>query len=210
MDKRFARKIVLIILCSTAIVVLLAAALCISMKNTKPTGKLDNSGDLQRILKGVGVLELRILPTRGDLKISDDKIGYYVENLMVKGPGYTSDNQYVWCEIKNIREWSVPNSVIRQFGGKYYVLASNLPKEVLLHSVDKNNWKLKKTKLTTDKLDRRAIDFIMDEKGEKLIARVTGNNIGRPLCILLDGIAISAPIIQTKTQRIHWVWPDKQ
>lgn len=210
MDKRFARKIILIILCSTAIVVLLATALCISMRFTKPTGELDNSGDLQRILNGVGVLEFRILPTRGDLKISNDKIDYYAENLLVKGPGYTSDNQYVWCEIKNIKEWSVPNSIVGQFGGKYYVLASNLPKEVLLHSVDKNSWRLKKAKLTTDKLDRRAIDFVLDDKGESLIARVTGNNVGRPLYVLLDGSAISAPIIQMKMQRIHWVLPDNQ
>jgi preprotein translocase subunit SecD len=38
----------------------------------------------------------------------------------------------------------------------------------------------------------------MDNIGGKLMADVTGNNISRPLCILLDDIAISAPCIEER------------
>ncbi len=161
-------------------------------------GRLDDSRDLQRMLKGAGILEFRILPTLGHPEVNPDEMTSYVESLKAKGPKYASDIKYVWCEIENIDEWRLPNSVIAAFGEKYYVLASNKQNEVMLHSPTKDKWKLEKAGPTTDDMGRRAISFILDEKGGKLFFNVTGKNIDRPLCILLDGIAISAPNIQAK------------
>jgi len=50
-------------------------------------------------------------------------------------------------------------------------------------------------------MGRRAIGFLLDEKGGILFGNVTGENTGRPLCILLDEIAISAPYIKTRVRR---------
>jgi len=180
-------------------------------------GRLDDPKDLQRMLKGAGILEFRILPTQGHPESDPDQMAGYVESLKEKGPRYASDNRYVWCEVENIDEWLIVDeqgrpfskigddqgrpSTVASFGEKYYVLASNKPDETMLHSPSERQWKLERGNPTTDEMGRRAIGFTLDEKGGKLFAKVTGESIGRPLCILLDEIAISAPNIKTKIGR---------
>ena len=162
-------------------------------------GRLDDPKDLQRIMKGAGILEFRILPTLGHPEVDADEMASYVELLKTKGPKYASDNKNIWCEIESIDEWQVPNSVIAQFGDKFYVLASNKKDEAILHGAEGKDWSLTRARPTTDtRTGQRAIGFTLDEKGGKLFANVTGKNIDRPLCILLDGIAISAPNIQSR------------
>jgi len=164
-------------------------------------GRLDDPKDLQRMLKGAGILEFRILPTLDQLDLgglTPDEVDVYVKSLTEKGPKYASDNRYVWLEIENIEEWKVPNSVAAPFGDKYYVLASNKPNETMLHSPGKGDWKLEKAAPGHDEYGRRAIDFALDERGGRLFGNVTGKNIGRPLCILLDAVAISAPRINDR------------
>ena len=163
-------------------------------------GRLDDPKDLQRMLKGAGILEYRVLPTQGYPSIDMDQMADYVEKLTEKGPKYASDTQYVWCEIENIEEWRAVDkeerpSIVAQFGNKYYVLAGNKPNDTMLRSPGERQWKLERANPTTDSMGRRAIGFTLDAKGGKLFANVTGQNVGRPLCILLDSIAISAPNI---------------
>jgi len=164
-------------------------------------GRLDDPKDLQRMLKGAGILEFRILPTPEQTELTPDEIEAYVQSLTTKGPKYASDNNYVWCEIENIDEWKVPGSIVAPFGDKHYVLASNKPDESVLHSPGKREWKLERAEPTTDRMGRRAIGFTLDEKGGSRFANVTGKNIGRPLCILLDGMAISAPTVESRIRR---------
>jgi SecD/SecF fusion protein len=161
-------------------------------------GRLDDPSDLQRMLKGAGILEFRILPTRDRAELTPDEINIYVQSLAEKGPKYASDNKYVWCEIENIQDWRAPDSIVAPFGDKYYVLASNRPNEAILQGPTKREWKLEKAEPTTDRMGRRAIAFLLDERGGKLFFNVTKRNPNRPLCILLDGIAISAPNIEAK------------
>jgi SecD/SecF fusion protein len=158
-------------------------------------GRLDDPSDLQRMLKGAGILEFRILPTQDRAELTPDEINLYVQSLAEKGPEYASDNKYVWCEIENIRDWKTPDSIVAPFGDKYYVLASNRPDEAILQGPTRRDWKLEKAEPTTDRMGRRAIAFLLDERGGKLFFNVTKKNPNRPLCILLDGIAISAPNI---------------
>jgi SecD/SecF fusion protein len=165
-------------------------------------GRLDDPKDLQRMLKGSGVLEFRILPILGHPEVNADEMNTYVEALKEKGPKYASDNKYVWCEIETIKEWKLPNSIVSQFGNKSYVLTSNKENEALLHSGESQKaWKLEGARPSHDEMGRRAIGFTLDEKGGGLFANITGKNIDRPLCILLDGIAISAPNIQSRIHR---------
>jgi SecD/SecF fusion protein len=161
-------------------------------------GRLDDPKDLQRMLKGAGILEFRILPTLGHPEVDPDEMTGYVELLAAKGPKYASDDKYIWREIENIDEWQVQNSVVAPFADKHYVLASNKKDETMLHSTDVKAWKLEKASPGQDQYGRRSIDFVLDDRGGRLFLNVTGKNIDRPLCILLDGIAISAPTIQSK------------
>jgi preprotein translocase subunit SecD len=159
--------------------------------------------DIQRMLKGAGILEFRILPTEGHPEVDMTEIKGYIEHLKEKGPEQASDNNYVWCEIENFNEWNVADGqnrpvIVAQFSDKYYVLASNQAGQVMLHNPGERDWKLKRAYPTTDYFSQRAIGFVMDETGRQLMANVTGNNIGRPLCIILDGIALSAPDIEER------------
>ena len=166
-------------------------------------GRLDDPKDLQRMLKGAGILEWRILPTQGHPNVDMDQMTSYVERLKEKGPKYASDNNFVWSEIENIEEWRAidaekGSSIFAQFGDKYYVLASNKTNETMLHSPNERQWKLERANPTSDSMGRRAIGFSLDINGKSLFSNITGKNIGRPLCILLDGIAISAPSINER------------
>jgi SecD/SecF fusion protein len=171
-------------------------------------GRLDDPTDLQRMLKGAGILEFRILPTRGHPDVDMDQMAGYVERLKELGPKAASDNQYVWCEIENFDEWKAADkdgrpAITEAFGDKYYVLASNKADadEALLHSIGKKEWKLERAYPTSDSMGRRAIGFQLDDRGGNQFFKVTGKNIDRPLCILLDGIAISAPNIESRIRR---------
>ncbi len=167
-------------------------------------GRLDDPKDLQRMLKGAGILEFRILPTLGHPAVDEGETNRYVETLREKGPKYASDNRYRWCEIEEADTWSAGDAenrppVVAAFGEKKYVLASNKQNEAMVHSVAGRTWKLVKAQPGTEyRTGRRAIDFFLDEKGGRFFGIVTEKSIGRPLCILLDGIAISAPTIRDK------------
>ncbi|GAG75121.1 unnamed protein product, partial [marine sediment metagenome] len=74
-------------------------------------GGLDDPKDLQRMLKGAGILEFRILPQAGQPDVDMDEMVAYVETLRTKGPKYASDSKYVWCEIENIDQWKNPDTI---------------------------------------------------------------------------------------------------
>lgn len=176
-------------------------------------GRLDDPGDIQRMLKGAGILEFRILPTMGHPDVDSDQMAVYVDTLRSKGPRYASDNKYAWCEVEKLDEWVARgadgmvhskmadkegrSAIVAPFGDKYYVLASSKPDECVLHG-GKKEWKLERSSPGQDQYGRRAINFALDERGGVLFANVTGKNIDRPLCIILDGIAISAPTINSR------------
>ncbi len=160
-------------------------------------GRLDDPMQLKRMLKGAGILEFRILPKQDDPGVDAALMGTYVTRLEEKGPEYASDNNYKWFEIENIDEWNAPSSIVAPFGGKYYVLASdqNQKDETMLHNPGERSWKLVKANPSTDDMGRRAIGFLLDDRGGNLFWNITSKNVDRPLCILLDDIAISAPNI---------------
>jgi SecD/SecF fusion protein len=158
-------------------------------------GRLDDPSDLKRMLKGAGILEFRILPTMDRTELSAAEIERYTQALTEKGPQYASDTNYKWIEIEDFKDWHVESDIVGQFGDKYYVLASNRPDETMLHGTAGKEWKLDNSFPTTDEMGRRAIGFHLDVRGGNLFWKITSKNGGRPLAILLDDVAISAPQI---------------
>lgn len=159
----------------------------------KVGGRLDDPEDLKRMLKGSGVLEFRILPTAEEGNAAQFQA--YRENLAEKGPKQASVGQYVWCEIEDPTTFKA-DAIIGTFGEKSYVLCSNQMNEKMLHDGDKK-WKLNKAYPTTDQQGRRAIGFTFDDVAANRFFNITSNNLSKPLCILLDNKAISAPNIQS-------------
>ena len=160
-------------------------------------GRIDGPEDVKRMLKGAGVLEFRILPVPDDGKTSQDEMLVYLEALKTRGPKQASDNKYIWIEIENIEEWKNTNTVIGTFAEKYYVLASNQKNECMHKASGKRPWKLKKAYPAADDVGRRAIGFTHDEIAADLFYKLTKANLQRPLCIILDSVAISAPNINS-------------
>ncbi len=164
-------------------------------------GLLETPEDLQRMLKGAGILEFRILPTDGHPDVNMAQMKTYIDMLKSSGPEAASDDKYVWIEIADPQNWHSADgdnrpSIVVQFGNKYYVLASNNNNQVVLQTG--RDWKIVRASPAQDQMGRRAIDFELDERGGQLFANVTGRNIEKPLCILLDNLAISAPNIQSR------------
>jgi SecD/SecF fusion protein len=186
-------------------------------KYSEYQGRLDDPKDLQRMLKGAGILEFRILPTIGQENSDTQTLDTYVRNLKEKGPKYASDSKYIWFEVEKQDQWVTIDAagvehfkykdkdgrdpVVAMFGDNYYVLCSNKPDEAMLHNPQTRSWKLTDARSTQDRQGRRAIGFTLDDYGGKLFGKLTGSNIGRPLCILLDGLAISAPSINDRIGR---------
>ncbi|HOM60454.1 MAG TPA: protein translocase subunit SecD [Anaerohalosphaeraceae bacterium] len=162
----------------------------------KVAGMLDDPEDLKRMLKGAGVLEFRILPTPNDGKTNMEEIQGYLEALRLKGPRQASDSKYVWIEIEDPANWPEGLGIVGTFGDKKYVLASNQPQECMLHSPDKK-WKLRRAYPTRDDKGLRAIGFTFNQVGANLFYNLTQNNLNRPLCIVLDDRALSAPTIRS-------------
>ncbi len=88
-------------------------------------GGLDDPKDLQRMLKGAGILEFRILPTTDRSDLSPDEVEMYIESLRDKGAKFSSDINYMWFELENQDEkeaakWiQQTRAVIGKFGDKF-------------------------------------------------------------------------------------------
>ncbi len=158
-------------------------------------GRLDDPSDLKRMLKGAGILEFRILPTTDRTELSGAEIERYMQLLAEKGPKTASDNNYRWFQIEKMEDWHTQGSIVGQFGDKFYTLASNRSGEKMLHDATGHDWRLDNSYPTNDEMGKRAIGFHLDVKGGNLFYNITSKNGGRPLAILLDDIAISAPQI---------------
>ena len=160
----------------------------------KVGGQLDDPEDLKRMLKGAGVLEFRILPTGEEGNV--DELMAYREALTTKGPKQASDSRFIWCEIENSEAWPAGLGIVGAFGEKQYVLASHQHNETMLQTGERK-WKLRRAYPTNDEQGRRAIGFTFDDTAANLFFSLTSASIGKPLCILLDDRAISAPRINS-------------
>jgi len=185
---------------------------------SKQRGALDDPADLKRLLMGAGVLEFRILPTPDPQRPL--KYDGYVRELAKRGPRAREEDLYGWYEIKNPasflhleeskkfdEEFEVRKKtgnlpyVVEKYANKYYVLASRQPGEVLLHTrgqEGQTRWALESAIASRDpQTNQPCVLFNLDARGGILFEQLTRANIGRPLCILLDDVAYSAPNIKS-------------
>lgn len=167
---------------------------------------------LHETLTRNGMLEFRVLVTQGHPDVDMEVVAECLASLEENGPAATPDAKYVWCEVSKINDWTTsdPSGDTRQIvttdgerrpvvwgqsGQAYYVLASNEPNEVMLSDSGQTNWRVKTAQAAIDQVGRPAISFSLDRDGSRLFGQLTGGNIDRPLCILLNGQAVSAPLV---------------
>lgn len=169
-------------------------------------GSLEDPADLQRLLKGAGVLEFRILPeAAGDQTRFDS----YREDLQTRGPRpKPGEQEYQWFEIEDPVDFMrretkeeldrqfesiklTSSVVVDRFGDKYFVLSHISDAYALTHRPNEADWSLKGSRFTRDRNGRPAIGFTLDERGGVKFAVLTRENKERQLCIFLDDLAVS-------------------
>lgn len=159
---------------------------------SKVKGPLDNPEDLMRLLRGQGVLEFHILPVPS--ADNPNEFADYIKRLEERGPRVRPDDEFAWYEIA--KPDAITVGIRRKWNNKWWVLAYYKdPDKVLDRS--KPDWKLVEAFPTRDSNGMPAVGFEFNDVGASYFLELTRNNIGKPLCIILDGKAISAPRINS-------------
>ena len=176
-------------------------------------GVLEDPSDLKRRIRGAGVLEFRILATRdasNPLNTSakqthlQQPISRFVQQLEERGPRRRPGDNFGWFPIGNVVSYMNLDAIedfeqtqantqiiVQQYAGEYFVLMHADPDFGLLKSTERR-WKLSRADATRDsQTGFPAVSFGLDARGGTMFAELTGNNINRPLGILLDGTAQS-------------------
>ncbi|HUU96538.1 MAG TPA: protein translocase subunit SecD, partial [Phycisphaerae bacterium] len=177
-------------------------------------GFLDGPADLRRLLKGAGVLQFRILAEPSAENTT--KYDQYRDELHEHGqrpprPGdaegwflidnplafFNLDSQAQLKERAKDPKTSFSAMVADTYRGQWYVLAKLDQQDGLLAS-NPRRWQLKRAYSDRDGRGRLCVDFTLDVVGGDIFQELTRNNIDKPLCILVDDVAYSAPNIKSR------------
>lgn len=171
---------------------------------------LDSPADLKRLLRGAGKLEFRILaeadpgnPTRydryreqlkeGRLRLAEQEFGWFqIDNPMqffnLESP----------ADLEAYKPESDSRYVVDRIEDRYFVLGKLSPEHGLLQDVKgQRKWRLNRARPDMDEHGRPSVAFELDVVGGQMFENLTRRNIDRPLCILVDDIAYTAPNIQS-------------
>lgn len=173
-------------------------------------GTLDDPADLQRLLRGAGVLEFRMLAEVDSAEPT--KYDGYRENLRRYGsrprPG---EESLQWFEIEKPAEFfkHIPDFeknfeqrklserlIVDKYGEKYYALAYVTPNKSMTQQAGEVEWTLKGARSDRDQEGKPAVAFQLDERGGVRFGRLTSENKGKFMCIFLDDRAVSYATIE--------------
>ncbi len=174
-------------------------------------GTLDDPADLERLLRGAGVLEYRMLAEADPA--DPNRFEAYRENLRRAGPRpRPGEETFEWFEIEKPRDFFKHSPdllgpdfdrlklnqkvVIDRHGEKYYVLAYIAPGKTLTHRAGEAEWTLQSASPSRDDQGRPAVAFEIDERGGGRFDTLTRQNKGKLLCIFLDDKAVSYASIE--------------
>ncbi len=184
---------------------------------------LEDPSDLKRRLRGAGVLEFRILAQRdpssptNTMVANDPALGQPIERytlqLQRSGPRPRAEDRYGWFGVDDVVNFMHLDSItefeaqkenpgqpiVEEYAGRYYVLAHSDPHFGLLRGSGRQNWKLREAYPNRDPLTgQNQVSFRLDPRGGQMFGELTGSNLQRQLCILLDDMAMSHATIQSE------------
>ena len=181
---------------------------------SKHKADLEDPSDLKRRLRGAGVLEFRILAernpespshTRDPNRSFEEPISKYTEQLAAYGPRLRHGDHYRWIKVENVVRFlrlddistfesqkGLRRPIVEEYAGRYYVLSYDDPDHALLPSTTQRRWKLRRAYPDRNPLSgQNTVSFELDPRGGQLFRVLTGSNVNRDLCIVLDGAAMS-------------------
>ncbi len=171
---------------------------------------LDDPDELQRLLRGAGVLTFRISIKPGELPDEAVRRAEFRE----KGPRGVRALEQRWFRINKEDSWfdnSVQQKaleadpagyfagrgyVVEEFDGQYYMLCHDNRGRRLTAS--EGAWTLKSARPGVDELGRTSITFQMDALGGEKMGQLTETNRGSQMAVLLDDEVYTAPTIQSR------------
>ncbi len=178
----------------------------------KNKADLEDPSDLKRRLKGAGVLQFRILADRDPSSPENtvhpvQPIARYTEQLAKRGPRSKAGDRYQWFPVDDVIRFTYAESmeefelqkdlpgrpIVEEYAGRHYVLIHQGSQ----YGMWQEPGKAKKWNLTNVYPDRdpmsgeNTVNFSLDARGGQRFGELTGNNVGRQLCIVLDGGAMS-------------------
>ena len=161
---------------------------------------LEDPADLQRLIARAGVLEFRIVAgSNVGAEIDRRTEEHYREMLRKQGPEEVlrRGGPYAWFPIRHNDRKSFPGMILEEYAGKWYILLSNRPGYVMLHSTTGPRWSLRNPHRDSDEMGRLAVGFEFDEAGARMFYNLTSTHKGKSMAILLDNEVFSAPTIQS-------------
>ena len=164
---------------------------------------LDDPEDLKRLIAKAGQLEFRIAVTvprskEIQLPLTQEAYTNYVEVLRKEGPdGAASRNDPLrWFPINGKPE-DYRGMVVSEYAGQFYILLQHTRTQfTMLQKRGTQSWSLKRSYPTVDEYNTPAVGFQFDERGAKLFARLTKDNVERSMAVLLDDMVYSCPVIR--------------
>src|SRR5205085_2470213 len=88
--------------------------------------------------------------------------------------------------------------ISKTYQNKKYVLGWITSGRSLDNRPGAKPWKMERAYAGSNELGENIVQFQFDTQGGVLMGDLTGNNIGRPMAIILDNKLISAPNIQSQ------------
>ena len=183
----------------------------------KVKGPLDDSNDLEALLRGSGVLEFRIAPRVG---LATE--ARYRQQLQSIGDRPEAGDEYRWMEIEDLTGFADepeelklleddPSSyfagryaiaggdkgglIADRFAGRVFLLLSDDPES----SMTRKNpgWRLTSARRSIDDMGLPAVAFNLDAVGGQYMSSMTRDYRNEHMAIVLDGKVMSAPTIQS-------------
>jgi SecD/SecF fusion protein len=155
---------------------------------------IDDASELKRLLQGSGVLEFHILAT-------DLPQGTRAEMVQRLDQGDTKvrANDFVqWFPVERPEELGHPEVTHVDPNGKVWALAYITPdKSMTNRDPTRPRWSLQRA-FPELQMGEAKVGFLFDPQGARYFSQLTGENVGKPLAILLDDKLISAPNINSQ------------
>ncbi|MBI1375763.1 MAG: protein translocase subunit SecD [Phycisphaera sp.] len=177
----------------------------------KVKGPLDDPKDLERLIKGAGVLEFRIAVSNQEAA----DVANLRDQLRERGPlGQDRGASMKWYPIDSLEQWvdrpselaKAQKDPISFLAGRRLIAATYDDKIYVLlwdregYGIRKQDprWQLTRAYPTQDQRGFPAVGFQLNEAGGSIMGSMTDHHKGRQMAIVLDGRVYSAPTIQSQ------------
>ena len=156
---------------------------------------VDDPNDIKRQLRGTGVLEFHIaVASPGeapDVVGKMDRATGFIPSLEIPG------GEFLWVQADpaTVAKTGVVHGI---HNGIPYLLVYNTPEKSMKHTGDDaTDWKFESATVGQDQWGGPAVHFGFDERGGLAFGKLTGANIEKPLCTVLDNKVITLANIRS-------------